>query len=154
MLHTHIFFTEYKDPAIFFELVYVIIPWLVVSILASVFLDKFGNVQFRNALGNKLGLGTLGYEENGKEFLWACKNGQAALVKTMLGLWDNSVLNKKDADDSDKSGLHISCDNEKVEVVKVLIGHSAINLKVKDKDGKTALYYGMTDERIALSLLR
>ena len=88
---------------------YVIIPWLVVSILASIFLDKYSNVQFRNALGNKLGLGTLGYEENGKEFLWACKNGQAALVEKMLGSLDNSVLNEKDADDSGKSGLHVSC---------------------------------------------
>ena len=135
------------------ELVYIIIPWLVVSIVFSIFLDKYSNVQFRNAFGNKLGLGTLGYEENGKEFLWACKNGQAALVETMLGSLDNSVLNEKDADDSDKSGLHISCENKKTEVVKVLIELTAINLNIKDSKENSAFSLCYPNAKLAKLML-
>ena len=116
-----------------------IVPWLVVSILASVFLDMFANVEFRNAFWSKLGIDALGFKPNGDEFLWACKNGCVS-VEPMLKLADSAVLNKKDADDSDKSGLHIACDNKQIEVVKVLTEHPSININVKDKDGKNALH--------------
>ena len=118
-----------------------IVPWLVVSILASVFLDMFANVEFRNALGNKLGLGTLGCEDNDNKFLWACKHGYDKSVTLMLETSDSTVLNKVDADDSEKSGLHIACDNKQIEVVKVLTEHPSININVKfGKDAKNALH--------------
>ena len=75
-----------------------IVPWLVVSILASIFLDMFANVEFRNALGNKLGLGTLGCEDNDNKFLWACKHGYDKSVTLMLETSDSTVLNKVDGD--------------------------------------------------------
>ena len=59
----------------------------------------------------------------------------------MLRSSDSSVLNKKDTDDNDKSGFHIWCENKKVEVVKVLIKHPAINVNVKDKDGLTEIIW-------------
>ena len=132
------FFTAYTDPDILIELVYMIVPWLVVSILASIFLDMFANVDFRNALGNKLGLGTLGCEDNDKKFLWACKHGYDKSVTLMLETSDSTVLNKKNAD---KSGLHIACDNKQIEVIKVLTEHPSVNINVKfGKDAKNALH--------------
>ena len=77
-----------------------ILPWLVVSILFSLFLDKYGDIEFRHELGNKLGLGVLGCEDNGKEFLWACTKGYDKSVERMLRSSDSSVLNKKDTDDT------------------------------------------------------
>ena len=124
-----------------------------VSIVFSIFLDKYSNVQFRNDFGNKLGLGALGYEENGKEFLWACKNGQADLVETMLRSSDGSVLNYTDTDDSDKSGLHFACDNKKFEVVKILVEHPAINLNVKDRDENGAVSLCYPDVKSAKLML-
>ena len=102
----------------------------------------YANVVFRNAFGNKLGLGTLGCEENnGEEFLLACKNGHAARVEIMIRSSDSSALNKVDADDGGKSGLHIACENKKIEVVKVLTEHPSININVKfGKDAKNALH--------------
>ena len=100
-----------------------IVPWLVVSIFASIFLEMFANVEFRNSFWSKLGLDALGLKLNGDEFLWICKNGYDKSVERMLRSSDSSVLNKKDTDDSDKSGLHISWESKKVEVVKVLIKH-------------------------------
>ena len=42
---------------------------------------------------------------------------------------------------SDKSRFHIWSENKKVEVVKVLIKHPAINVNVKDKDGLTEIIW-------------
>ena len=117
-----------------------IVPWLVVSILASVFLDMFANVEFRNTFWRKLGIDAFGFKPNGDEFLLARQNGYEKSVTAMLETSDSTVLNKKDFDDSDKSGLHIACENKKIEVVKVLTEHPSININVKDKDGKNALH--------------
>ena len=137
----NIFFTAYTDPDILIELVYMIVPWLVVSILASVFLDMFANVEFRNAFWSKLGIDALGFKPNGDEFFLACRNGYDKSVKAMLKTSDSTVLNKVDADDSEKSGLHIACDNKQIEVVKVLTEHPSININVKfGKDAKNALH--------------
>ena len=45
---------------------------------------------------------------------------------------------------SDKSRFHIWSENKKVEVVKVLIKHPAINVNVKDKDGLTEIIWHKT----------
>ena len=73
--NSNIFFTAYTDPDIQIELVYMIVPWLVVLIFASMFLEMFANVEFRNSLWSKLGLDALGLKPNGNKFLWICKNG-------------------------------------------------------------------------------
>ena len=74
--NSNIFFKAYTLPDILLiELVYMIETWLVVSIFASIFLEMFANVEFRNSLWSILGFDALGLKPNGDEFLWICKNG-------------------------------------------------------------------------------
>ena len=134
-------------------MVYVLLPWLSLSLIGSYFLDKFGRVDFRNEIGKALGLSSLGYEQDGKEFSRACKDGQAALVKRMLKLSDSSALNHPEkgngvtiesyptkTDCERQSGLHLACENNKLEVVKVLLEDPNININVKNSLGRTGLH--------------
>ena len=118
-----------------------LLPWLLLSIFGSLFLDEFGRVHFRNKIGKTLGLGSLCYEQDGKEFLEACKDGHAPLVELMLKLSDSSVLNQTDDQENcEKTGLHWACENDRLEVVKLLVKDPNININVKDREGKTGLY--------------
>merc|ERR1740129_1316543 len=71
----------------------------------------------------------------------------------MLSLSYSSILNNKDTDDSDKSGLHLSCENKRIEVVKLLIEHTAINLNIKDSDENSAFSLCYPNAKLARVML-
>ena len=117
-----------------------LLPWMLVSILASLFVDKFAKEKFRYEFGQKLGLGPLCYEEeDGDEFLSSCKTGRAGLVEILVKHGKASVLNKTDDDDG-LTGLHLACREGRLETVKMLVSQACINKNVKDAFGLTPLY--------------
>ena len=139
----------------YMQLVYVLLPWLFLSLIGSYFLNKFGEVDLRNKIGKTLRLGSLCYEQNDKEFLMACKDGNAALVESMLKLSDSSVLNQTDNQENcEKTGLNLACENDKIEVVKLLVKDPNININVKDNKGYSAFVYCKNkNELVARELL-
>ena len=115
-----------------------LLPWMLVSILGSLFVDKFAKEKFRYEFGQKLGLGSLCYEEkDGDEFLSSCKTGRAGLVEILLKYGKASVLNKTDADGL--TGLHLACREGRVETVKMLVSQTCLNINVKDAFSVTPL---------------
>jgi len=156
-------FGSSKD--LYIQLVYLLRPWLVLSMFASLFLEKFGSVFFRTEIGKKLGT-SLCYGKDG--FLKACKDGHVALVESMLKFSNSSVLNQTEPDVPNapydqKTGLHLACDcnklvevnnnGNKLEVVKLLVKEPKINMNVKDINGASALFYCIGNEPVARVLL-
>ena len=113
--------------------------WLLVSLLPSYFLDKLANIQTRCEVGQKLGLGPLACDDEGEEWLKACKNGYPLeLVDALLKKPKNSkILNKTDSDGN--TGLHLAFQHNKLEVVKVFFQQSVIHMNVKNDQGLTSL---------------
>ena len=115
-----------------------ILPSLLLSILPSVFLDRFGNVETRDKIGRKLGLGSLSYNEDGEEFISACENGYAALVEIILKSTKISTLNRKSR--NGYTGLHIACFLNRIKAVELLVQQPTINLNVQDYEDFTPLH--------------
>ena len=133
---------------LYMQLLCVLLWWLLLSIFGSLFLEKFGNIDGRNKIKKKLGFG-----EDGGEFLHACKIGHVALVESMLKLTDSSVLNHTDDQENcEKTGLHLACENDKLEVVKLLVKDPKIDINIKDSCGKSAWDY-CKGEQISRALL-
>ena len=98
-------------PETFISLTYMLLPWLLLSIVPSICLSSFSNVKTRKKIGTTLKLGALSYDED-DGFLKACRDGHPALVEAILTPPRNStVLNK--SDENGQTGLHLACANDK-----------------------------------------
>lgn len=95
--------------------------------------------------------GTFPCEENGENFLNACKDRDEELVAKFLKTSKSSVLNYTDS--YGYSALHEACNRKLLKVVKILLDHPSINVNIKNNDGDNALYFGIGDEGIARLLL-
>ena len=116
-----------------------LLPWMLLSILASVFVDMFAKEKFRYEFGQKLGLGSLCFEEEeGENLLSWCKAGRAGIVEILVKHGKASDLNK--TDDEGLTGLHWACKEGRVETVKMLVTQPTINVNVKDANGVTPIY--------------
>ena len=97
-------------------------------------------METRDKVGRKLGLGSLAYEEeDGEEFSKACKVGYPAIVETIINTnISSSVLNK--IDDAGLTVLHNASNENRKELVNVLLKLPMINLNVQTKNGSTPLH--------------
>ena len=89
----------------------------------------------------------------GDKFLSACKNGDTEYVKKCLDVFNTSVLNKIDPGKYDYTGLHWACENNHIDIVKVLTKHQSININVKSSGGYSALNWCIGNEDVARVLL-
>ena len=122
---------------------YVLLPWLFLSIFGSFFLNKFGNIDGRYVIKKKFRFGSDG------SFVHACKNKHAPFVESMLKLYDGSYLNQTEKLKIDEwtngkheyTGLHLACYNNDPKVVQLLVENPNININVKTSSGDNALTY-------------
>merc|ERR1712223_1684565 len=68
--------------------VYLLLSWLCLSLLASYFLEKYGDLKWRFKLSKDLCFG------DGEEFLYACVHGDTEHIAKLLRSGDKNVLNK------------------------------------------------------------
>ena len=74
-------------------------------------------------------------------------------------MWSNSQLKNLRrhvyhlSADEDFTGLHHACYNGEVEVVKLLVDQQQINPNVKDRYGRTALYWCIQNKDVSRVLL-
>merc|ERR1719331_3782422 len=85
---------------LFVHFCYVLIPWLILSLIASWFLEKYSDLEYRFAVSEDL------YGDENR-FLHAIQSGHFAIVKTLIDSGDKKILNKVDGNGS--SGLHVAC---------------------------------------------
>ena len=127
---------------------YVLLPWLFLSIFGSFFLDKFGNIDGRYEIKKKIRFGSDG------SFVHACEKKHAPLVESMLKLYDSSFLNQTEKLEIDEwtngkheyTGLHFACYNNAPKVVQLLVENPYININVETSSKDNALTYGIWHE--------
>merc|ERR1719464_1460863 len=127
---------------------YVLIPWLLLSMIASWFLEKYNDLDYRFAVSEDL------YCDE-KKFVHACQSGHLAIVKTLVESSDKKILNQVDEDGW--TGLHWACYFGKLDVVQYLVDqmdNKQMNINVTHIDGDNALYFAIQHEEIAKVLLQ
>ena len=133
---------------LFVHFCYVLIPWLLLSLIASWFLEEYSDLDYRFAVSEDL------YCDE-KKFVHACGSGHLAIVKTLIDSSDKKILNK--VDEYGNTGLHWACLRGRLDVVQLLVDqmdNKQMNINVTDNAGDNALVWAIQHEEIAKVLLQ
>ena len=132
----------------FKHLVYILIPWLLLSLIASWFLEKYSDIDYRFKLSEDL------YCDE-KKFVHACASGHLAIVKTLIDSGNKKCLNK--IDEYGFTGLHYACYCDRLDVLQFLVDQmddKQMNINVTDYNEDNALVWSIGHEKIAKVLLQ
>jgi len=127
---------------------YVLIPWLLLSMIASWFLEEYSDLEYRFAVSEDL------YCDE-KKFVHACRDGHLAIVKTLIDSSDKKILNQ--VDKNGWTGLHLACLRGRLDVVQFLVDqmdNKQMNINVTTNGGVNALVHAIQHEEIAKVLLQ
>jgi hypothetical protein len=133
---------------LFVHFVYVLIPLLLLSLIASWFLEKYSDIDYRFALSEDL------YCDENK-FLHACGSGHLAIVKKLIDSADTKILNK--VDKYGLTALQLACARDRLDVVQFLVDqmdNKQMNINVANNFGNTSLVDAIQHEEIAKVLLQ
>ena len=127
---------------------YSLIPLLILSLIASWFLEKYSDLDYRFAISEDL------YCDE-KKFVHACGSGHLAIVKKLIDSADTKILNK--VDKYGLTALQLACARDRLDVVQFLVDqmdNKQMNINVANNFGNTSLVDAIQHEEIAKVLLQ
>ena len=139
---------DLRPNQVYLHFCYVLIPWLLLSMIASWFLEKYSDLDYRFAVSEDL------YCDE-KKFVHACENGHLAIVKKLIDSSDKNILNK--VDENGWTGLHWACFHGRLDVVQFLVDqmdNKQMNINVTYNGGFNALFHAIQHEEMAKVLLQ
>ena len=128
---------------------YVLLCWNCLSLIASWFLEKYSDLEFRYSLSNSLCC------DKEEDFLFACSHGLMELVQKLLLSGNTKILNKVDKDGD--GALHRACADQTFDVVKLLVDQMEekhMNINVRNIYGDNALVYAIENLKILQLLVQ
>ena len=128
---------------------YVLLCWNCLSLIASWFLEKYSDLEFRYSLSNSLCC------DEEEDFLFACSHGLMELVQKLLLSGNTKILNKVDQDGD--GALHTACADQTFDVVNYLVDQMEekhMNINVRNIYGDNALVYAIENLEIMQLLVQ
>lgn len=128
---------------------YVLLCWNCLSLIASWFLEKYSDLEFRYSLSNSLCC------DEEEDFLFACSHGLMELVQKHLLSGNTKILNKVDQDGD--GALHTACADQTFDVVNYLVDQMEekhMNINVRNIYGNNALVYAIKNLEIMQLLVQ